>query len=81
MQLGPDQVLVNVDIRFRRGLDVQELELAIRPYREEESVRKNRRRTDFCRSGLAEKRIRIASGGKTMTAKKRQRLNRFSIIH
>jgi len=29
MQLGPDQVLVNVDIRFRRGLDVQELELAI----------------------------------------------------
>ena len=29
MQLGPEQVLVNVDIRFRRGLDVQELELAI----------------------------------------------------
>ena len=29
MQLGPDQVLVNVDIRFSRGLDVQELELAI----------------------------------------------------
>jgi cation diffusion facilitator family transporter len=29
MQLGPDLVLVNVDIRFRRGLDVQELELAI----------------------------------------------------
>jgi cation diffusion facilitator family transporter len=29
MQLGPDQVLVNVDIRFRRGLDVQALELAI----------------------------------------------------
>jgi divalent metal cation (Fe/Co/Zn/Cd) transporter len=29
MQLGPDQVLVNVDIRFRRGLDVQELEVAI----------------------------------------------------
>jgi divalent metal cation (Fe/Co/Zn/Cd) transporter len=29
MQLGPDLVLVNVDIRFRRDLDVQELELAI----------------------------------------------------
>jgi divalent metal cation (Fe/Co/Zn/Cd) transporter len=29
MQLGPDQVLVNVDIRFRRGLDVQEIEFAI----------------------------------------------------
>jgi cation diffusion facilitator family transporter len=29
MQLGPDQVLVNVDIKFRRGLDVEELELAI----------------------------------------------------
>jgi cation diffusion facilitator family transporter len=29
MQLGPEQVLVNVDIRFRRGLEVQELELAI----------------------------------------------------
>jgi divalent metal cation (Fe/Co/Zn/Cd) transporter len=26
---GPDQVLVNVDIRSRLGLDVQELELAI----------------------------------------------------
>jgi divalent metal cation (Fe/Co/Zn/Cd) transporter len=29
MQLGPNQVLVNVDIRFRLGLDVKELELAI----------------------------------------------------
>lgn len=29
MQLGPDQVLLTVDIRFRRGLDVQELESAI----------------------------------------------------
>jgi len=29
MQLGPEQVLVNVDIRFRRNQDVQELELAI----------------------------------------------------
>jgi cation diffusion facilitator family transporter len=29
MQLGPDQVLLTVDIKFRRGLDVQELEAAI----------------------------------------------------
>jgi cation diffusion facilitator family transporter len=29
MQLGPDQVLLNVDIRFNRGLGVQELESAI----------------------------------------------------
>ena len=29
MQLGPEQVLVNVDIRFCRGLGVQELEIAI----------------------------------------------------
>ena len=29
MQLGPDQVLLTMDIRFRRGLSVQELEAAI----------------------------------------------------
>jgi divalent metal cation (Fe/Co/Zn/Cd) transporter len=29
MQLGPEQVLLTVDIKFRRGLDVQQLELAI----------------------------------------------------
>jgi cation diffusion facilitator family transporter len=29
MQLGPDQVLLAVDIKFRRGLDVQQLESAI----------------------------------------------------
>jgi len=29
MQLGPEQVLLNADIRFRRDLDVQALELAI----------------------------------------------------
>ena len=29
MQLGPNQVLLTVDIRFRRGLDVQQLEAAI----------------------------------------------------
>jgi cation diffusion facilitator family transporter len=29
MQLGPEQVLLNVDIRFRTGLDIQELELTI----------------------------------------------------
>jgi len=29
MQLGPDQVLLNIDIRFRRGFAVQELEAAI----------------------------------------------------
>lgn len=29
MQLGPDQVLLTVDIRFRRGLNVQQLEAAI----------------------------------------------------
>lgn len=29
MQLGPEQVLLNIDIRFRRGLTVQELEGAI----------------------------------------------------
>jgi len=29
MQLGPNQVLLTVDIRFRRGLDVQQLESAI----------------------------------------------------
>jgi cation diffusion facilitator family transporter len=29
MQLGPEQVLLTVNIRFRRGLDVQELEAAI----------------------------------------------------
>src|SRR6266576_2558292 len=26
MQLGPDQVLLNVDVKFRRGIDVQEVE-------------------------------------------------------
>ena len=29
MQLGPEQVLLTVNIRFRRGLDVQQLEAAI----------------------------------------------------
>lgn len=29
MQLGPSQVLLTVDIKFRRGLDVQQLELAV----------------------------------------------------
>src|SRR5216684_3479716 len=29
MQMGPDQVLLTVDIRFRRGLDVQQVESAI----------------------------------------------------
>jgi divalent metal cation (Fe/Co/Zn/Cd) transporter len=29
MQLGPNQVLLTVDIRFRRGLNVQQLESAI----------------------------------------------------
>jgi divalent metal cation (Fe/Co/Zn/Cd) transporter len=29
MQLGPNEVLLTVNIRFRRGLDVQELEAAI----------------------------------------------------
>ncbi|HET6219876.1 MAG TPA: cation diffusion facilitator family transporter [Acidobacteriaceae bacterium] len=29
MQLGPDQVLLAVDIRFRRGLDIQQLESTI----------------------------------------------------
>jgi len=29
MQLGPDQVLLNIDVRFRRGFAVQELEAAI----------------------------------------------------
>jgi cation diffusion facilitator family transporter len=38
MQLGPDQVLVNVNIRFRRGVDVQELENAID--RIEKSIRR-----------------------------------------
>lgn len=37
MQLGPREVLLAVDIRFRRGLDVQELELAID--RIEDSIR------------------------------------------
>jgi divalent metal cation (Fe/Co/Zn/Cd) transporter len=29
MQLGPNEVLLTADIRFHRGLDVQELESAI----------------------------------------------------
>jgi divalent metal cation (Fe/Co/Zn/Cd) transporter len=29
MQMGPDQVLLTVDIRFRRGLDVEQVESAI----------------------------------------------------
>ena len=29
MQLGPEQVLLTVNLRFRRGLDVQQLESAI----------------------------------------------------
>ncbi len=29
MQMGPEQVLLTVDIRFRRGLDVQQVESAI----------------------------------------------------
>ena len=29
MQLGPNQVLLTVDIQFRRDLDLQQLELAI----------------------------------------------------
>jgi cation diffusion facilitator family transporter len=40
MQLGPDQVLLNVDIRFNRGLGVQELELAI------DRIEKNIRQSD-----------------------------------
>jgi len=38
MQLGPEQVLLTVNIRFRRGLDVQELEAAIA--RLEERIKK-----------------------------------------
>jgi cation diffusion facilitator family transporter len=38
MQLGPSEVLLAVDIRFRRGLDVPELELAID--RIEDSIKK-----------------------------------------
>lgn len=40
MQLGPDQVLLNVDIRFNRGLEVQELESAI------DRIERNIRRAD-----------------------------------
>jgi len=40
MQLGPNQVLLNVDIRFNRGLGVQELESAI------ERIEKNIRQAD-----------------------------------
>jgi cation diffusion facilitator family transporter len=40
MQLGPDQVLLNVDIRFNRGLSVQELESAI------DRIEKNIRQSD-----------------------------------
>ena len=40
MQLGPDQVLLNVDIRFNRGLGVQELESAI------DRIEKNIRQSD-----------------------------------
>jgi divalent metal cation (Fe/Co/Zn/Cd) transporter len=29
MQLGPEQVLLNVDIQFRKGLELPELEAAI----------------------------------------------------
>jgi cation diffusion facilitator family transporter len=40
MQLGPDQVLLNVEIRFNRGLEVQELESAI------DRIERNIRRAD-----------------------------------
>ena len=40
MQLGPEQLLLNVDIRFDRGLGVQELELAI------DRIEKNIRQAD-----------------------------------
>jgi hypothetical protein len=39
MQLGSDQVLVNLDIRFRRGLKVQDLESAIDRF--EKNIREN----------------------------------------
>lgn len=38
MQLGPEPVLLNANIRFRRGLNVQELEAAIT--RLEERIKK-----------------------------------------
>ncbi len=59
MQLGPDQVLLNVDVKFRRGIDVQEVESAIdrledrirreepkikRIYIEADSLKRTRRR-------------------------------------
>lgn len=59
MQLGPDQVLLNVDVKFRRGIDIQELESAIdrledrirreepkikRIYIEADSLKRTRRR-------------------------------------
>ena len=54
MQLGPREVLLALDIRFRHGLDVRELELAID--RIEESI--SRREADNCenfrRSRLAQ---------------------------
>jgi divalent metal cation (Fe/Co/Zn/Cd) transporter len=43
MQMGPDQVLLTVEIRFRRGLDVQQVESAIdrsRIRQQEPTIRK-----------------------------------------
>jgi len=37
MHLGPDDVLLNLDIRFRRGLTLEEVESAVR--RLEEKIR------------------------------------------
>ena len=66
MQLGPDLVLVNVDIRFRRGLDVQELELAID--RIEKSIRQKEPTVGriFIEVDSLRSTSEARSGGKTM---------------
>jgi hypothetical protein len=82
-QPGPGRVLVNVDIRFRRGLDVQELELAIDSYREEHPAERADGQTGFYRGRFTAKPVEISDSGKTMSSRLSMRMRnsqkRFAI--
>jgi divalent metal cation (Fe/Co/Zn/Cd) transporter len=68
MQLGPNEVLLTVNIRFRRGLDVQELEAAIdrlesRIRYEEPTIKRIFLEADSLKPSIRNRSLRSDSGG------------------
>src|SRR6266567_3960705 len=68
MQLGPNEVLLTADIRFRRGLDVQELESAIdrlesRIRHDEPAIKRIFLEADSLKPPIRNRSLRSDSGG------------------